>query len=131
MAQTLAMPLAPSLSVICNGRNPNSLFNSLSFPIASPPKVGRVHLRYCILFFGALGLLLRLPCGEFVGSEMKISKFEYYTATVNMNLIFCLDFHCFFHLIFQISTFFGIKWSFLGSAMLLYLDFLVSLSRKI
>ncbi|XP_062173322.1 small ribosomal subunit protein uS13c [Alnus glutinosa] len=45
MAQTLAMPLAPSLSVICNGRNPNSLFNSLSFPIASPPKVRGLSIK--------------------------------------------------------------------------------------
>lgn len=39
MAQTLAMPLAPSLSVICNGRNPNPLSNSLSFPLRNPNKV--------------------------------------------------------------------------------------------
>lgn len=36
MAQTLAMPLAPSLSVICNARNSNPLSNTLSFPISNP-----------------------------------------------------------------------------------------------
>lgn len=48
MAQTLAMPLAPSLSVIYNGGNRNSLSRSLSFPIASPPKVGEVRFLYFI-----------------------------------------------------------------------------------
>ncbi|KAG2709139.1 hypothetical protein I3843_05G204400 [Carya illinoinensis] len=45
MAQTLAMPLAPSLSVICNGRNPVSLSNNLSFPIASTPKVRGLSIK--------------------------------------------------------------------------------------
>ncbi|XP_041013463.1 30S ribosomal protein S13, chloroplastic-like [Juglans microcarpa x Juglans regia] len=45
MAQTLAMPLAPSLSVICNGRNPVSLSNSFSFPIASTPKVRGLSIK--------------------------------------------------------------------------------------
>ncbi|XP_059430156.1 small ribosomal subunit protein uS13c-like [Corylus avellana] len=45
MAQTLAMPVAPSLSLICNGRNPNALSNSLSFPIASPPKVRGLSIK--------------------------------------------------------------------------------------
>ncbi|XP_022141626.1 30S ribosomal protein S13, chloroplastic-like [Momordica charantia] len=36
MAQSLAMPVAPSLSLICNGRNPNPLSTTLSFPISSP-----------------------------------------------------------------------------------------------
>ncbi|KDP32750.1 hypothetical protein JCGZ_12042 [Jatropha curcas] len=39
MAQALAMPVAPSLSVICNNRRSNSLFAFVSLPIASPPKV--------------------------------------------------------------------------------------------
>uniref|UniRef100_A0A5B7CA88 30S ribosomal protein S13 n=1 Tax=Davidia involucrata TaxID=16924 RepID=A0A5B7CA88_DAVIN len=40
MAQALATPLAPSLSLICNtsSRNPNSLSNSVSFHISTPPK---------------------------------------------------------------------------------------------
>ncbi|KAB1205394.1 30S ribosomal protein S13, chloroplastic [Morella rubra] len=45
MAQTLAMPLAPSLSVICNGGNRNSLSRSLSFPIASPPKLPGLSIK--------------------------------------------------------------------------------------
>ncbi|KAF5450783.1 hypothetical protein F2P56_031107 [Juglans regia] len=45
MAQTLAMPLAPSLSVICNGRNPASLSNSFSFPVASTPKVRGLSIK--------------------------------------------------------------------------------------
>ncbi|KAJ7964006.1 30S ribosomal protein S13 [Quillaja saponaria] len=45
MVQTLAMPLAPSLSVICNGHNPNSLSNCLSFPMTKLPKVGALSIR--------------------------------------------------------------------------------------
>ncbi|PON67785.1 Ribosomal protein [Trema orientale] len=45
MAQTLAMPVAPSLSVICNGRTSNPLSNRLSFPIASPPKIGGLSVK--------------------------------------------------------------------------------------
>ncbi|KAI4307320.1 hypothetical protein L6164_030522 [Bauhinia variegata] len=39
MAQTLAIPVAPSLSVIYNGYSSNSLSKSASFSILSPPKV--------------------------------------------------------------------------------------------
>ncbi|PON76610.1 Ribosomal protein [Parasponia andersonii] len=45
MAQTLAMPLAPSLSVICNGRTSNPLSNRLFFPIASPSKIGGLSVK--------------------------------------------------------------------------------------
>uniref|UniRef100_A0A2N9ETR7 30S ribosomal protein S13, chloroplastic n=1 Tax=Fagus sylvatica TaxID=28930 RepID=A0A2N9ETR7_FAGSY len=45
MAQTLAIPLAPSLSVICNGRSPNPLYNTLSFPVSSPPKVRALSIK--------------------------------------------------------------------------------------
>ncbi|KAK2659614.1 hypothetical protein Ddye_006147 [Dipteronia dyeriana] len=38
MAQTLAMPLAPSLSVICNAFNNFSLSNTLSLPLSNQPK---------------------------------------------------------------------------------------------
>ncbi|XP_021900677.1 30S ribosomal protein S13, chloroplastic [Carica papaya] len=38
MAQTLAMPVAPSLSIICNGRKTNSLSNTLSLPVSNPCK---------------------------------------------------------------------------------------------
>ncbi|XP_050209564.1 30S ribosomal protein S13, chloroplastic-like [Mercurialis annua] len=38
MAQTLAMPVAPSLSVIYNGRRCNSLTNFVSLPLSTPPK---------------------------------------------------------------------------------------------
>ncbi|XP_059631870.1 small ribosomal subunit protein uS13c-like [Cornus florida] len=39
MAQALATPLAPSLSLICNTTTySNSLSNSLSFPTSTPPK---------------------------------------------------------------------------------------------
>ncbi|XP_044510382.1 30S ribosomal protein S13, chloroplastic isoform X1 [Mangifera indica] len=37
MAQTLAMPVAPALSVICNGRNYKSL--SISLPLSKQPQV--------------------------------------------------------------------------------------------
>ncbi|KAL4596362.1 hypothetical protein ACB092_12G159200 [Castanea dentata] len=37
MAQTLAMPLAPSLFVICNGPNPNFSSKFLSFSVSTPP----------------------------------------------------------------------------------------------
>lgn len=39
MAQALAMPLAPSLSLICNGLISNPLSNRVSFPITNPSKV--------------------------------------------------------------------------------------------
>ncbi|XP_065848245.1 small ribosomal subunit protein uS13c [Euphorbia lathyris] len=39
MAQALAMPVAPSLSLICNGLKSNSLSNFVSLPITSSPKV--------------------------------------------------------------------------------------------
>ncbi|KAM1121057.1 hypothetical protein TB2_002673 [Malus domestica] len=45
MAQTLAMPLAPSLYVICNGRNSNPLSNGLSFPIRPPNQVGGLSIK--------------------------------------------------------------------------------------
>lgn len=39
MVQTLAMPVAPALSVICNGHNNNLLTNaSLSFPVSKQPQ---------------------------------------------------------------------------------------------
>ncbi|GMN39723.1 hypothetical protein TIFTF001_008953 [Ficus carica] len=38
MAQTLAMPVAPSLSAICNGLSFLSLSNRLSFPSSNPPQ---------------------------------------------------------------------------------------------
>ncbi|KAA8522788.1 hypothetical protein F0562_009211 [Nyssa sinensis] len=40
MAQALATPLAPSLSLLCNttSRNPKSLSYSVSFPISTSPK---------------------------------------------------------------------------------------------
>ncbi|KAG8633051.1 30S ribosomal protein S13, chloroplastic isoform X1 [Manihot esculenta] len=39
MAQTLATPVAPSLSLICNGRRSNSLSTFVSLPISNPPKI--------------------------------------------------------------------------------------------
>ncbi|KAL5558338.1 hypothetical protein UlMin_034549 [Ulmus minor] len=45
MAQSLAMPLAPSLSVICNGRDSNSLRNRVSLPISNPPKAGGLSVK--------------------------------------------------------------------------------------
>lgn len=40
MAQALATPVAPSLSLICNpSRNPNSFSNRVSFPVLGPAKV--------------------------------------------------------------------------------------------
>ncbi|KAF3445716.1 hypothetical protein FNV43_RR10892 [Rhamnella rubrinervis] len=45
MAQTLAMPLAPSLSVICNGRNTNPFSNRLSLPISTPAKFGGLSVK--------------------------------------------------------------------------------------
>ncbi|KAG8633052.1 30S ribosomal protein S13, chloroplastic isoform X2 [Manihot esculenta] len=49
MAQTLATPVAPSLSLICNGRRSNSLSTFVSLPISNPPKyihgVGRSRAR--------------------------------------------------------------------------------------
>ncbi|KAL6214932.1 PREDICTED: 30S ribosomal protein S13, chloroplastic-like [Fragaria vesca subsp. vesca] len=45
MAQTLAMPLAPSLSVVCTGRNPNPFSTTLSLPIKTPTKVGGLSIR--------------------------------------------------------------------------------------
>ncbi|CAK9135519.1 unnamed protein product [Ilex paraguariensis] len=46
MAQTLATPIAPSLSLICN-RNPNSKFhhNALSFPTSIPPMIGGLSIK--------------------------------------------------------------------------------------
>ncbi|KAK8492299.1 hypothetical protein V6N13_110012 [Hibiscus sabdariffa] len=38
MAQTLAMPVAPSLSVICNKMTSMSLSNPGSLPVSNPPK---------------------------------------------------------------------------------------------
>ncbi|MFQ6628609.1 hypothetical protein Gotur_006678 [Gossypium turneri] len=38
MAQTLAMPVAPSLSFICNKVSSMSLSNTASFPVSNPPK---------------------------------------------------------------------------------------------
>ncbi|KAK9270311.1 hypothetical protein L1049_025889 [Liquidambar formosana] len=38
MAQAIALPLAPSLSLICNTRNPNSLSTTVSLPTSNPPK---------------------------------------------------------------------------------------------
>ncbi|GKV51542.1 hypothetical protein SLEP1_g58185 [Rubroshorea leprosula] len=38
MAQTLALPVAPSLSLICNKTSSLSLSNSVSFPISIAPK---------------------------------------------------------------------------------------------
>ncbi|XVE55398.1 hypothetical protein DITRI_Ditri03aG0155400 [Diplodiscus trichospermus] len=38
MAQTLAMPVAPSLSLICNKTSSLSLSNTVSLPLSSPPK---------------------------------------------------------------------------------------------
>ncbi|KAJ4709149.1 30S ribosomal protein S13 [Melia azedarach] len=38
MAQTLAMPVVPSLSVICNGRNGSLLSNSLCLPVSNQPQ---------------------------------------------------------------------------------------------
>lgn len=44
MAQTLGMPVAPALSVICNGHNNNLLTNaSLSFPVSKQPQVISLH----------------------------------------------------------------------------------------
>jgi len=39
MAQTLAMPVVPSLSAICNGLKNTSLSSSISPPFSNPPKV--------------------------------------------------------------------------------------------
>ncbi|RVX22519.1 30S ribosomal protein S13, chloroplastic [Vitis vinifera] len=45
MAQALATPLAPSLSLICNTRNPLSLSNNLSFSTPAPPKFGGLSIK--------------------------------------------------------------------------------------
>jgi hypothetical protein len=39
MAQTLAIPVVPSLSAICNGLKNTSLSSSISPPVSNPPKV--------------------------------------------------------------------------------------------
>lgn len=49
MALTLAMPLAPSLSVICNGPNPSFSSKCLSFSVSTPPKV-TLHLCFLLRF---------------------------------------------------------------------------------
>ncbi|XP_015885567.2 small ribosomal subunit protein uS13c [Ziziphus jujuba] len=51
MAQTLAMPVSPSLSVICNGRNPNPFSTRLSLPLANPAKVGGLSVK-CVRIGG-------------------------------------------------------------------------------
>ncbi|KAL3736651.1 hypothetical protein ACJRO7_025573 [Eucalyptus globulus] len=48
MAQALATPVAPSLSLICNrggGGSSASPFSALSFPVAAPPKVQGLSIR--------------------------------------------------------------------------------------
>ncbi|GMH22424.1 hypothetical protein Nepgr_024267 [Nepenthes gracilis] len=45
MAQAVTMPLAPSLSFICNTRPSNSLSTSVSFPNPILPKVGRLSIK--------------------------------------------------------------------------------------
>ncbi|XP_015571459.1 30S ribosomal protein S13, chloroplastic-like [Ricinus communis] len=45
MAQTLAMPVAPSLSVIYDGRRCNSLSSFISLPVSNPPKVHGLSIR--------------------------------------------------------------------------------------
>ncbi|XP_057973755.1 small ribosomal subunit protein uS13c-like [Malania oleifera] len=45
MAHVLAMPVASSLSVICNGRSPSPLLNSVGFSTASPPKVRGISIK--------------------------------------------------------------------------------------
>ncbi|KAL3504077.1 hypothetical protein ACH5RR_033918 [Cinchona calisaya] len=46
MAQTLATPVLPSLSLICNTIPAKPTFNSLSFPTSStPPKIGGLSVR--------------------------------------------------------------------------------------
>ncbi|KAK1553967.1 hypothetical protein Q3G72_005931 [Acer saccharum] len=45
MAQTLAMPLAPSLSVICNAFNNFSLSNTLSLPLSNQPKYRSLNIQ--------------------------------------------------------------------------------------
>ncbi|KAK6938462.1 LOW QUALITY PROTEIN: Ribosomal protein S13 [Dillenia turbinata] len=55
MAQALATPLAPSLSLICNTtRNPNLLSSSLSFPNSNPPKA----ISFFTLFLGFICICL-------------------------------------------------------------------------
>lgn len=51
MAQTLAMPLAPSVSFICNKTNSLSLSNTVSLPVSNPPKVINFLLIFWIFFF--------------------------------------------------------------------------------
>lgn len=91
MAQTLALPLAPSLSVICNGRNPVSLSNSLSFPVASTPKVRMVHLRFCIYFlWGLFFVYLSLRLGIITWGNKQ--NLRYHTETCdNRAPTFSLD----------------------------------------
>lgn len=48
MAQTLAMPVAPSLSAICNGLSSISLSNRLSFPTTNPLQVILLSLSYWV-----------------------------------------------------------------------------------
>ncbi|EXB44329.1 30S ribosomal protein S13 [Morus notabilis] len=45
MAQTLAMPVAPSLSAICNGLSSISLSNRLSFPTTNPLQIGGLSVK--------------------------------------------------------------------------------------
>ncbi|CAL1362253.1 unnamed protein product [Linum trigynum] len=45
MVQTLAMPVAPSLSLICNGLQATSLSNFVSLPVSNSPKVGGLSIR--------------------------------------------------------------------------------------
>ncbi|KAL9357454.1 hypothetical protein Peur_050707 [Populus x canadensis] len=45
MAQTLAMPVVPSLSAICNGLKNTSLPSSISPPVSNPPKVCSLSIR--------------------------------------------------------------------------------------